>query len=237
MGKLAKLTLVEPEPSNPARVALDAAIARAGDASEILAATKAAIERAKHNKWDAQTALEAVQAKTPGNEVDSAAFVQQVLTGDAASVGKALKPGADRRGEEQAAAALVDTWASAQETCEAQLPEQEKELGRAGDAVDRALKAYVASRVDVGQILDGLDDQLADVIRRRAQLQYLWTKGLLAPEDALRARDHLNGSFYLPTATMSPPGCEAPQRMWVEAIERLRTDPDAPLPTDKAAAQ
>ena len=214
-------------PRTPERESLAEAIARHAEATNRLAAVQAARERTEQARRDAKEAIAKATAGVEQAKIDAAAQL----------VGSA--PGA--LSVKAARAALTDCEDALEAAIEAGgiLVTTEKEAADEVEWAQTALKkcvgAVVKSEANVGQLLKEAEAAQAELINKRIVLRHLFNNDLVAEQEQPAVRTFMLFQNTLPVGRGQlehgnfdkHPAADPYKR----AIEALRTDADAPLPT------
>jgi hypothetical protein len=198
----------------PGRQSLREAIARAAEAKSQVAAIKDALERAERLAWAGRAKLEAATKAVSAAKAEDAEQLAAALVS-----GGSVPAAATRRArEEQAEAAdALEAARSAVARLEADLKDAERAAERAAKDVSVAIAAALAP----------VARQLAEEARR-FRAEYLKRQHAI---DAMamnsNAFTHLDFSVGEEEHRQL---CAAVRQPWLDAIEALKQDADAPLP-------
>jgi hypothetical protein len=222
----------EPPERTPARAELAAAQKRHADAVRQLAANKTAQELTEQTRRDARDAIETATAAVEQAKVNAGQHLTAVAMGNAGPAPTSVKAA-------RAALADVEDALEAAQAAGVALVEQEKdaehELEYARTALDDRLRDVVRSEAPVGKLLAEAKVAQADLIAKRVRLRFLFNADLVAEDVVAEMRKFLLFENTLPVGRGQlehgnfdkHPAADSYKR----AIEALRTDADAPLPS------
>jgi hypothetical protein len=215
----------------PARQALAAAIGSVATLKGELAAAEDAAQRAKRNKWDATTALEALEAEPPQREDLAGQYISALASGDdIATLAPPHKEAVTTNLERE-----VEHWAKVQTACETAAKDLSGSLEYAQSRLEGAADEVIRSESSlVAKLIVEVERQQAWLVERRVTLRYFASNNLIADE-ALRDRVRALMKADLPVPTDMGSFAHGifdahPANLKLSAVrEALKADAGAPL--------
>jgi chromosome segregation ATPase len=201
-------------PRTPERESLAEAIARHAEATDQLAAVRAARERTEEARHSAEEATAKAKAAIEQAKIDTAAALVGGTPGAPGTSVKAAR--AALQDCEDALEAAVAAGSVLAESAE----EAERELARAERDVDRAVEAVVKASTEIRALVGRLKTAYAELVDVRNALRAVQSR---LPDDL-----KILGSVDIPSIHQDDLKLAA---TWRAAIAALATDPDALLPT------
>jgi hypothetical protein len=197
------------------RQSLREAIAAAGEAREQVSAIKDAIERAQRFAWAGRDKLEAATKRVTAAKAEDAEALASALVGGGSTPPQAATQRA--REELLAAGDALEAARSAVTRLEADLK----------DAEDAAKRAAGGVRAIVAAILAPLAEKM------RNEAQHLRAEYLKRQHAIDAMAERLDGFTHLDFSVRDEEYralCASVRQPWLDAIETLKRDADAPLP-------
>jgi inosine/xanthosine triphosphate pyrophosphatase family protein len=217
-------------PRTPERAELAAAIERHAAAVEAVRRVGEAREQAAEVVYRASDALRAAEAALKEAQADEDAWLAAKALGEDAGISAADAEAAVTRAANDLAVAR-----RTRDALDERVQRGAAEVERAREAVAKCVTAVAKSEAPAARLLAEARLLQNDLVARRIVLRHLFNSHLVADQEAAELRDFLLFQNHLPAAIGqveygnfdSHPAADP----WRQALQELRENANAPLPT------
>lgn len=214
----------------PQREALAAAIERHAAAVEAVRRVEQGREQAAETVYRASDALKAAEAALAEAQADEGGrLAAKALGEDAGPIAT------DAEASVKQASNDLNIARRTRDALDERAQREAAEVGRAKEAVEKCIGEVVRSKTDVARLLGEARVAQANLVSRRIVLRHLFNNGLVAEQEQGELRNFLLFENNLPVGRGqveygnfdSHPAADA----WKAALQELRENADAPLPS------